>query len=131
MTSFFEAHLAVLTLFCKFCILSNKKCVCSADQHGLEGTVVVLFTLLQTHSLSHHVLLLLLLLLGFVAFLGPVDLVLAAQAALLDYQFPGSLALKGLDQRHWKLVQRNQSCQGSNAECQAGWLTCFLGHRNS
>lgn len=29
------------------------------------------------------------------------------------------------------VVQRNQSCQGGNAECQAGWLTCFLGHRNS
>lgn len=64
---------------------------------------MVLFTLLKTPSSSQHVLLLLLLLLGFVAFLGPVDLVLAAQAALLDYQFPGSLALEGFDQRHWKL----------------------------
>lgn len=95
--------MGVLTLFSKFGILSNKKCGYSADQHSLEGTEVVLFTLLQTHTLSQHVLLLLLLLLGFVAFLGPVDLVLAAEAALLDYQFPGSLALKGLDQRHWKL----------------------------
>lgn len=95
--------MAVLTLFSKFSILSNKKCGYSADQHSLEGTEVVLFTLLQAHSLSQYVLLLLLLLLRFVAFLGPVDLVLAVQAVLLDYQFPGSLALKGLDQRLWKL----------------------------
>lgn len=95
--------MALLTLFSKFGILSNKKCVYSADQQSLEGTEVILFTLLQTHSLSQRVLLLLLLLLGFVAFLGPVDLVLAAQAVLLDYQFQGSLALKALGQRHWKL----------------------------
>lgn len=91
------------TSFCKFGILSNEKCGYSADQHSLECIVIVFFALLQTRSLSQHVPLLQLLLLGFLAFLGPLDLVLAAEAALLDYQFPGSLALKGLDQRHWKL----------------------------
>lgn len=106
MTSSFEVLLAMQTLFCKFGILSNKKCGYSTDQHSLEGTVVF-FTLPQIHSLSQHVPLLQLLLPGFAAFLGPLDLVLAARAALLDYQFPGSLALKRLDQRHWKLQCRD------------------------
>ena len=95
--------MAMQASFCKFGILSNEKCGYSTDQHSPEGTAVIFFTLIQIHSLSQHVPLLQLLLLGFVAFLGALDLVLAAQAALLDYQFPGSLALKGLDQRHWKL----------------------------
>lgn len=91
------------TSFCKLGVLSNEKCGCFTDQHSLGGTVVIFFTLFQIYSLSLHLSLLQLLLLGLVAFLGPLDLVLAAQATLLDYQFPGSLALKDLDQRHWKL----------------------------
>lgn len=103
----------------------------SADQLSLQGTEVVLFTLLQTPSLSQHVLLLLLLLLGFGAFLGPWPCVGCSGSPaglsvprLLGIGRVWSEALETVEQRH-------HSCQGGNAECQAGWLPCFLGHRNS
>lgn len=116
-TSSFEAHMAVLILFSKFDI-SNKKCGYS-DQLSLEGTGVVLFTLLPTHSLSQCVLLLLLLLLGSVAFWGPVDLVLVLRQPcwIISSQAPW----------HWKVLIRGTGNCSAETPQLSGWQCCVSG----